>query len=42
MIWWKFSKKKGYFLMSWKVVCNKYNQGGLGVINLKFMNKVLL
>jgi hypothetical protein len=35
-------RKKSYYFVAWKVVCNAYDQGGLGILNLKFMNKALL
>jgi hypothetical protein len=35
-------RKKSYYLVAWKSVCRSYNQGGLGIINLKIMNKALL
>jgi hypothetical protein len=35
-------RKKSYCLVVWRVVCNNYNQWGLGVIDLKIMNKTLL
>jgi hypothetical protein len=36
------TRKKYYCLVAWKSVCRSYNQDGLGIINLKLMNKVLL
>jgi hypothetical protein len=33
------TRKKSYCLVVWKLVCRSYNQGGLGIINLKLMNK---
>jgi hypothetical protein len=35
-------RKKTYYLISWKHICTSIDQGGLGVINLKLMNKALL
>jgi hypothetical protein len=35
-------RKKGYYLVSWKTIRVNTDQGGLGIINLKTMNKVLL
>jgi hypothetical protein len=35
-------RKNSYCLISWKHICNPQDQGGLGVINLKLMNKALL
>jgi hypothetical protein len=33
---------KKYHLVSWNVVCKSKSQGGLGVLDLKIMNTVLL
>jgi hypothetical protein len=35
-------RKKGICLVSWKIICTNIEQGGLGVLNLKSMNKALL
>jgi hypothetical protein len=34
--------EKKYSLFAWKNICTSFNQGGLGIINLKLMNKPLL
>lgn len=34
--------KKKYHLVAWDKVCVPKDQGGLGILDLKFMNKVLL
>jgi hypothetical protein len=33
--------RKKYCLVSWKVICTSFEQGGLGILNLKIMNKAL-
>jgi hypothetical protein len=35
-------EKKSYNLVAWKIVCNNFEQEGLGIINLKLMNRALL
>jgi hypothetical protein len=35
-------RKKGYCLVSWKTICSSIDQGGLGILNLKIMNKTLI
>jgi hypothetical protein len=42
MVWRPYNKEKKYYLVSWKQICTSLEQGGLGVINLKIMNKTLL
>jgi hypothetical protein len=34
--------RKKYCLVRWKVLCTSFEQGGLGILNLKTMNKALL
>jgi hypothetical protein len=43
-LWFRGSKvrKRTYSLISWKVICQNKEHEGLGVINLKLMNKSLL
>jgi hypothetical protein len=43
-LWFGGSKvrKKSYSLISWKTICQSKEQGDLGVMNLKIMNKSLL
>ena len=36
------STRKKYHLVEWRVVCKSKNQGGLGILDLKLMNKALL
>lgn len=36
------SVKKKYHLVSWKIICNNKEQGGLGIKDLDLMNKALL
>jgi hypothetical protein len=35
-------RKRTYSLIAWKIICQSKEQGGLGDMNLKTMNKSLL
>jgi hypothetical protein len=36
------ARKRTYNLIAWKFICQYKSQGGLGIMNLKLMNKSLL
>jgi hypothetical protein len=42
VVWGSLVRKKTYYLVSWKTISTSIEQGELGIINLKLMNKTLL
>jgi hypothetical protein len=40
VVWWKQQKK--YHLVKWDTVCTEKNKGGLGILNLRWINISLL
>jgi hypothetical protein len=41
MVWRNYCEKK-YTLVAWSIVCKDKTQGGLEIMNLDIMNKILL